>query len=299
MARRRGVLSIITAACLVTGCGALSEPGVSDTASPSSRPETIRIAPSTTALSTTVPPSVTVASSAAAPATPSPSVAAPPPPVAPAPTTTVAGQHCPAIADPPADAQNLQSMLGDLDGNGQPDAIWLYDLADGPHLQIRSDRGVTDAIRLGYGQQTVALGLSQVDLVVGAADPGTPQEILAVVSGSDGTRLVGVYTLALKTGCLDEFEFSGGNPFVYLVGRNGTYTGLHCVGDGLTYHLEAVTAAPTSATTYSTDHLVFRRNGKRLEPLLSVAGTLTLPTDQAALTDAGDVTGCQLSRPLF
>ena len=99
-------------------------------------------------------------------------------------------------------------MLGDLDGNGRGDAIWLYDLPDGPHLQIRSDRGVTDAIRLGFGQQAVALGLSQVDLIVGGADPGTAQEILAVVSGSDGTRLVGVYTLALRTGCLDEFEFA-------------------------------------------------------------------------------------------
>jgi hypothetical protein len=299
MARRRGVLAIVAASALVTACGALDDAGTSTTSAPLSSLDTYKIAPSTTVLSTTEPPPTTAASSTAAPASPSPTVASSPPPVVQAPSTTLAGQHCQSAPDPPAEAKNLQSLLGDLDGNGNPDAIWLYDLADGPHLQIRSDRGVTDAIRLGFGDQTVALGLSQVDLVVGAADPGTPQEILAIVAGADGSRLVGVYTLALRNGCLDEFEFPSGAPFVYLVGRNGTYTGLQCAADGATSHLVAISAAPTSSTTYATDHIVFRRNGKRLEPLMTVPGTLTLPADQAKLTASGDVTGCYLSRPAF
>jgi hypothetical protein len=299
MARRRGVVAIVAATALVTACGALDDAGVPDSSAPASSLDTYKIAPSTTVLSATEAPPTTAVSSTAAPAASSPTVASSPPPVASAPSTTLAGQHCQSAPDPPAGAKNLQSLLGDLDGNGRADAIWMYDLADGPHLQIRSDRGVTDAIRLGFGQSTVSLGLSQVDLVVGASDPGTPQEILAIAGAADGTRLVGVYTLALRNGCLEEFEFPSGAPFVYLVGRNGTYTGLQCAADGSTSHLVATSASPTSATTYSTAHIVFRRNGKRLEPLMSVPGTITLPADQAKLTASGDVTGCYLSRPAF
>jgi hypothetical protein len=190
-------------------------------------------------------------------------------------------------------------MTGDIDGNGLPDAVWLYDLADGPHLQVRTDRGATDAIPLGFGQQTAALGLTQVDLVVGGAEPGTAQEILAAASVPDGTRLVGVFTFALRTGCIDEFLYSSGTPFVYLVSRNGTYSGLQCLADNVADHLASISASPTSATTYATEQLIFVRNGKRLEPLMAVPGTYTLPADEGALTAAGDITGCQLSRPLF
>ena len=228
MARRRGVLAIVVATALVTGVARSVTPGRRKAwrrASRSRRRSGSRRRPRRP--STTVPLPTTIASSTAAPATPSPTVAPPPPPVAPDPSTSWPVKHCQCRTRSARRRRRTSSRcsatsMGMAAATRSGSTTW----PDGPHLQIRSDRGVTDAIRLGFGQQAVALGLSQVDLIVGGADPGTPQEILAVVSGSDGTRLAGVYTLALRTGCLDEFEFPSGSPFVYLVGRNGTYTGL-------------------------------------------------------------------------
>jgi hypothetical protein len=299
MAVRRAPLVVVVVAALVAACGSTADTSAPESAPVVSRSETFTITPSTTAVSTSAATSTTAPSSAATPVSPPPSVA-PPPPIVVAPATSIGDRtNCQAPIAPPVEARNIQTISGDIDGNGLPDAVWLYDLADGPHLQVRTDRGRTDAIRLGFGQQAATLGLTQVDLVVGGAVPGTAQEILAAATVPDGSRLVGVFTFALKTGCLDEFLYSSGSPFVYLISRKGTYTGLKCIADNFASHLVSVSASPTSATTYATEQLIFYRNGKRLEPLMAVPGTYTLPADQGALAAVGNITGCQLSRPLF
>ena len=181
--------------------------------------------------------------------------------------------------DPPADAANLKATYADVDADGRIDVLWMYDAADGTHLQVRTGRGATDNVVLGYGTGAVAVGSGQVDLALGSADPGTPQEILAVTSAGDARRLVGVYGFAIATGCLQSFTFDQGNPFVYLISRQGTLSGLRCVNDGVNGHLEGFTASPAAGDAFTTNHLVFGRqvNTRRLVPVSFDSGTLAAP----------------------
>ena len=164
------------------------------------------------------------------------------------PQTSTPRTRCEAAADPPPTATALQATFADVDADTRPDVIWIYDAPDGTHLHLRTGRGATDDIVLDYGQGAVAVGSAQVDLAVGAPDPGAADEILAVTSDGDGRRLVGVYGFAINTGCLESFTFNQGAPFVYLVSRNGSLSGLRCVSDGVTGHLEGLTAVPSKAT---------------------------------------------------
>ena len=152
----------------------------------------------------------------------------------------------PEPTEPPAGAQGLQAAFLDVDADNREDVVWLYDAADGTHLHLRTGRGVTDDFVLGYGQGAVAVGSAQVDLAVGSQTPGMPQEILAVTSAGDGKRLVGIYGFIIKTGCIEPFVFSQGAPFVYLVSRTGTLSGLICVNDGVTGHVEGTVATPAA-----------------------------------------------------
>jgi hypothetical protein len=250
---------------------------------------------------TTQAPETTVATTVAVAATPAPTAAPPPPSVVTAPPTTVPKAHCIAAFDPPADAANLKATFADVDADGRIDVLWMYDAADGTHLQVRTGRGATDNVVLGYGTGAVAVGSGQVDLALGSPDPGTPQEILAVTSAGDGRRLVGVYGFAIATGCLQSFSFDQGNPFIYLISRQGNLSGLRCVNDGVNGHLEGFTATPVGGDAFTTNHLVFARQGstRRLVPVSYDSGTLPAPADPAALALGSDITGCSLSQPAF
>ena len=204
-----------------------------------------------------------------------------------------------AAAEPPAGATGVQATFADIDADTRADVVWLYDAADGTHLHIRTGRGVADDIVLGFGKGSVAVGIAQVDLAAGTPDPGTAQEIVAVTSDGDGRRLVGVYGFALNTGCLETFVFDQGNPFVYLVSKNGNLSGLRCVSDGVTGHLEALTATPAGADAFSTSRLVFGRIGRRLVAVSYETGNLPAPADAGVLATDSDVTGCSLSSPAF
>ena len=232
MGRRRLVLTVVTAASLVAAC---SSGGSDDSASGASAlassvadatTSTVEVT-ATTAGSlddhTTVAPATTT--TAAPPVTPTPTAASPPPSVATGPETR-GRQNCAGTPEPPAGAQGLQATFLDVDADNREDVVWLYDAPDGTHLHLRTGKGVTDDFVLGYGQGAVAVGSGQVDLAVGSQTPGMPQEILAVTSAGDGKRLVGVYGFIIKTGCIEPFVFSQGAPFVYLVSRTGTLSGL-------------------------------------------------------------------------
>ena len=193
------------------------------------------------------------------------------------------GECVGAAAEPPAGATGVQATFADIDADTRADVVWLYDAADGTHLHIRTGRGVADDIVLGYGKGSVAVGIAQVDLAAGTPDPGTAQEIVAVTSDGDGRRLVGVYGFALNTGCLETFVFDQGNPFVYLVNKNGNLSGLRCVSDGVTGHLEALTATPAGVDAFSTSRLVFGRIGRRLVAVSYETGNLPAPADAGVL----------------
>ncbi len=213
-------------------------------------------------------------------------------------STTLPTKPCLAAPAPPATAKNLQSMPGDFDGDGAGDTLDLRPTRRPPPpdpQRSRCDR----LVLLPYGKLAVAVGFIQVDYALGTAAPGTEQEIMAVTAQPDGTRLVGVFTFAKNTGCLELFHFAAGAPFVYLVSRTGDVSGLHCTNDGLSGHLEAVTATRMTPSTYRTSRLVFGRVGHGLQVVQQASGTLTLPKDQAALATDGDVTDCLISRPLF
>ncbi len=303
MGRRRVVLMTLTAASLVAACSSGGSDGsgsgagglatsVADSTTSTVELTTTTEAPSTT--STTVAPATTT--SAAPPVTPTPTAATPPPSVATG-AETRGRENCAGTPEPPAGAQALQATFLDVDADNREDVVWLYDAPDGTHLHLRTGRGVTDDFVLGYGQGAIAVGSGQVDLDVGSETPGMPQEIVAVTSAGDGRRLVGVYGFIIKTGCIEPFIFSQGAPFVYLVSRTGTLSGLSCVSDGVTGHLEGTVATP-AASGFDTTRLVYERDGRRLIPAASESGTLAA-SDTAGLAARSDVVGCSLSRPAF
>jgi hypothetical protein len=193
----------------------------------------------------------------------------------------------------------MQSALADVDGDGRLDALWLYDTLQGTHLHLRTGRGAADDIVLPYGKGAVSVGTGQVDLAVGSAEPGTPQEILAVTGGGDGQRLVGVYGFAIKSGCLVPFQFKGGNPFVYLISQVGNRSGLRCITDGVTGHLEGLTATPNADGSFATTRQVFKRDNRQLLVDVFEPGTLPAPANPALLALHSDLTGCSLSVPVF
>jgi hypothetical protein len=308
MGRGRFVLAAATASCLLAACGnGGGDTGPSltpgDATSVAGAPTSSLNAHSTSAdlATTTVAPVTTAAPTTAAPATPAPTAAPPPQSVAPPPPSSdpAARTHCLAPPDPPADASALQATFADVDADGRVDVLWLYDYPDGTHLQVRTGRGATDNLLLPYGTGAVAVGAGQVDLAIGTADPGTAQEIFAVTSGGDGRRLVGVYSFAINTGCLNPFTFDQGNPFVYLISRQGTLSGLRCVNDGVNGHIEGLTASPAAGDSFTTSRLVFGRIGRRLVPVSYETGSLAPPVDPAAIAAGSDVTGCSLSRSAF
>ena len=308
MGRGRVAFAAAAVSCLLAACGSSggdaaptpSEVGGSVTSAATSS-SINAITTSGDVPTTTLVPETTVATTVAVPVTPAPTAAPPPPPVVTAPPTTAPRAHCIAAFDPPADAANLKATYADVDADGRIDVLWMYDAADGTHLQVRTGRGATDNIVLGYGSGAVAVGSGQVDLALGTADPGTPQEILAVTNAGDGRRLVGVYGFAIATGCLQSFTFDQGNPFVYLISRLGNLSGLRCVTDGVNGHIEGYTASPIGGDAFTTNHLVFGRQDKlrKLVPLSYDSGTLPAPADPAALAISSDITGCSLSQPAF
>ena len=308
MTRGSIILAMLAASYLVAACsddgsgtgsngagGPVDAAATSVAAATTSSPTsvtTIADLPSTT---TTTPPTT------AAPITPAPTAAPPTQAVTIQPQTSTPRTRCEAAADPPATATALQATFADVDADTRPDVIWIYDAPDGTHLHLRTGRGATDDIVLAYGQGAVAVGSAQVDLAVGAPEPGAADEILAVTSDGDGRRLVGVYGFAINTGCLESFTFNQGAPFVYLVSRNGSLSGLRCVSDGVTGHLEGLTAVPSSGgDAFATTRLVFGRlTGRRLVPITYESGSLPGPADDPTLLATGDVSGCTLSTPAF
>jgi hypothetical protein len=304
MVKGRDVFGLIAVALLVTACASSKQTTEPATFPLATTPPVTTVAP-TTAAATTAAPTTTSPPLKLVPTT-LPAITLPPAaasstlPVTTSTSTTAATkQQCLTSTTPPATAKNLQVVNGDVDGDGAPDSVWIYDMPDGPHLQIHTSHGATDAFPLGRGKAAAAVGLVNVDGAPGTANPGTGQEVMAAVSQADGTRLVGVFYYARATGCLENFQFASNAPFWYLVSRTGAVTGLHCTSDAFSSHLEAISADPTSKTTYHWRRIVFGRDVHRLVPLISADGTLTLPKDQATLAADGNVTGCILSRPLF
>ena len=295
---------VVAAASLVAACSsagsddsgsAASAPATSAPESTTSLVEVTTSSAAPTTTTTTAAPTTT--STTAVPVTPTPTAASSPPPVATG-AETRGRENCGGAPEPPAGAQRLQATFLDVDADGREDVVWLYDAPDGTHLHLRTGRGVTDDFVLGYGQGAVAVGSAQVDLAMGSETSGLPQEIVAVTSAGDGRRLVGVYGFLIRTGCVEPFVFSQGAPFVYLVSRSGTLSGLTCVNDGVTGHLEATLATPAGADAFATTHLVYMRDGRRLIPQTSQSGTITAAA-AAAMAAGTDIVGCSLSGPAF
>ena len=280
MVRRRWPVAAVLATLLVTACGS-SGGGSSATTAATPPTSTTATTAATTAVTTaTTAPTLHLVPTTLPVITLPPGATVPAHPVTSAPKPSTPKTQCLAAPAPPAGAASLQTLTGDIDGDGNADTVWLDDLADGPHLQIHAARGATADQPLGFGKSTVSLGFAQVDFAPGTAEPGIEEEILAVASQSDGTRLAGLYGYVEATGCLDLFKFGSGAPFVYLISRTGTLSGLRCLSDGRSAHLEGLTATPLSPTTYQARAIVLGTGDSRiLSPALTSTTTLTLPRD--------------------
>jgi hypothetical protein len=225
--------------------------------------------------------------------TPAPSVASSTQPVVSTADPTAPRDNCSAAGSPPDGATNVHATFAFIDNDDEPDTVWLYDAMDGTHLQVRTARGGDD-IRLPYSKGSVAVGKAQVDLAPGN---GEPEEIVAVTADETGQRLVGVYGFVVKSGCIEPFLFDGGSPFVYLVSRTGTLSGLQCVSDGVNGHLEGTLAIP-AGPNFTTTRMVYKRDGRHLVPASAESGSV--PASAAEMMAKGtDVVGCSLTGPAF
>jgi hypothetical protein len=305
MVKGSGVIGVIGVALLVTACtssGQASDPASFPltTTPPVTTATPITAAATTAAPTTTIPP-LSITPTTLAPITLPPTVASSTPAVTTSTSTSAPPRaQCLNSPSPPTTAKNLQVANGDIDGDGAPDTVWIYDMPDGPHLQIHTSHGATASTPFGFGKSAAALGFTNVDYSP-AAGTGKELEVLAAASEADGSRTVGVFYYVKATGCLDIFHFASGAPFQYRVSRSGDLSGLKCTTDAAGSHLESLTATPQAGkpNAYDARTIVFGLNKHSLVPVLSSNGTLTLPKDQAALAPYGNLTGCIMTRPLF
>ena len=80
-----------------------------------------------------------------------------------------------ADVDPLADAANLKATYADVDADGRIDVLWMYDAADGTHLQVRTGRAATDNVVLGYGNGAVAVGSARSTWPSARPTPAPPR----------------------------------------------------------------------------------------------------------------------------
>ncbi len=135
-------------------------------------------------------------------------------------TTTSATPACPAVTVP-ADAQEVTSLDGDLDGDGTADELDSYRLGEEWHLQVAlAGDGGADLVIPSFGSTVGVLGGADVD------GDGTDELWARTGSGASAT-IIGLVRLV---DCdLVRVSFADGQPADLPVGGSvGTTSGVEC-----------------------------------------------------------------------
>jgi hypothetical protein len=280
-----------TAACASTQAAstqAASTPAI-DTVSAASpdtsvASETVAVATAPPPPDTTQPPTITVDATPAstAPAEPTPLAAVdqllptqpttPPKPDVGIPAVLVnPPSTCGVAGTIPGDASNVESMLIDVDADGQADTVTTYFAAigDSAGWHLRSDlaNGPLDDIAIegvGPGAARI-LGPAQVDYTV--VDPATWPEELLVQAGANSSGVnLGVFGLDTD-GCLFRYRNEVGDDLVLPVHETiGTLSGVRC--DAVSGHrfLVQLQAEHSLGSMYAATETILARTGDALLP---------------------------------
>ena len=278
---------------------------------------------STTAESTTTGPATTVAPATTAtepPSTVAPTVletTAPPESASPetAPPETVPPESVPPATDAgpplsvpraskgtcagltaiPADATNVQTISGDIDGDLHPDQVTSYTAADDvPHIHAALAFGKESdvAIPLGFSDN-VSISFEDFDHAAGAAIP-PPVAVLALGQGNAGSEFAAFLTLTKKY-CIQPWTL-GDTMFVVRISQQGPYTGLLCDHTAGQTHYLQVSANQQGDGSWVITSDEIRHNFTKAK-LTSLADQ-TVPDDPNIAHEYGDIVNCDHA-PIF
>ncbi len=205
--------------------------------------------------------------------------------------------ECAGPAKIPADARNLKSIAGNVDGDGADDTISAYTANDGtPHVFMQRGGGNGSDVTLPLGDSdTVAISFEDFDHAAGAAVP-PPLVVLALGAAPAGSRVATFLSAAGPDNhCLTRWT-SGGQPFTFTIDQRGPFSGLLC--DGAAGHVYYVlrTATPDGAGSVATTSREIRHIGAVAS--FNDLGGQTIPDDPAVQHNYGDIQGCG-HPPLF
>ena len=233
----------------------------------------------------TVPPAADTVASSVAPTTPGP-----PSKVPPASKGTCAG-----LASIPADATNVTTIHGDIDGDLHPDAVTSYTTSDGVrhiHATLAFGKQSDVAIPLGFAE-TVSISFEDFDHSAGAAVP-PPVAVLAIGAGNAGSAFVTFLTLTTKY-CLGQWTL-GNAPYSLRISQQGPYAGLSCDGTaGHIHYLQDVAEQQPNGSWTVTPQLITHNFTK---VTLTALAPYTVPDSPDIAHRFGDISGCDHA-PIF
>ena len=182
-----------------------------------------------------------------------------------------AAPDCGVFGDIPGNASNVETMMIDIDDDGNDDTVTTYYVAigDSAGWRLRTEivGGPMDDIAIegvGVGIAEI-LGGVQVDYTV--VDPETWARELLVRAGTNSSGPNLTVFGHDDDGCLFRFENEGGTDIVLAIhGSIGVVSGLRC--DAIAGQQFLVTMLTTHVvdTTYAATQTILERNGTALEP---------------------------------
>jgi hypothetical protein len=188
--------------------------------------------------------------------------------------TTTTAQACPPVPPLPGD---VESVRGDVDGDGLDDAVAIAAQDDGPHLVVALAAGGGGELVLDAGADP--LGDAAVNGIADVNGDGAG-EIWATVGSGASTRLHGLFRL---DGCAPAAVRLDGAPAVFAVGGSvGATGGVRCDdidGNGALDEVVVLAAQSSDGQTYDTTTTGY---------VLGPDGTLSQVTQQPGQVAAGD-----------
>jgi hypothetical protein len=249
-------------------------------------------APATSAPTSIVAPTVPETTASSAPVETAPPVtdAGPPLSVPPASKGTCAG-----LTAIPADATDVQTISGDIDGDLHPDQVTSYTASDDvPHIHAVLAFGKESDVEIPLGfSDTVSISFEDFDHSAGAAIP-PPVAVLALAQGNAGSELAAFLTLTKKY-CIQPWTL-GDTMFVVRISQQGPYTGLLCDHTAGQTHYLQVSANQQGDGSWVITSDEIRHNFTKAK-LTSLADQI-VPDDPNIAHEYGDIVNCDHA-PIF
>lgn len=304
----------LSSAPLATDMSSTSTPDVVSTTieATTSEPASTAVettAPETSAVVDTPSPSTTIPQTSSVENTTAPTVAetappdtAPPqtvPPTSP-PGPPITGPPasagtCPGLTAMPADATNIVTISGDIDGDLNPDQVTSYtDANDVPHIRAVLAFGKESDVEIPLGfSDTVSISFEDFDHSAGAQIP-PPVAVLALAQGNAGSEFASFLTLTTKY-CIKAWT-QGDLMFVVRISQLGPFNGLLCDHTaGHTHYLQvSAEQQPDNSWLITSSEITHNFTKATLTPL----DDQIVPDDPDIAHEYGDIVGCDHA-PIF